>query len=97
MADKKTTKTETTVRKKTPCPVSREEFAKAAKPLTLTIEGQTFVLSPKEFAGQSGQPDGTGSLGWFMNDKLTLKIGDTPVRVQPTISLVLIGSKVEKS
>jgi hypothetical protein len=69
----------------TVCPVSREQFLKAAKPLTLTIDGKTLVAPVKEFS--------TGSFGWFTNDKLVVEVDGVPVKVQPSISLVVVGSK----
>ena len=70
---------------KTECPLTREHFRKAAKPLTLTIDGKTLVASVKEFS--------TGSFGWFTNDKLVIEVDGVPVKVQPSISLVVVGSK----
>jgi hypothetical protein len=67
------------------CPVTREQFRKAAKPLTLTIDGKSLVASVKEFS--------TGSFGWFTNDKLTVEVDGVLCKVQPSISLVIVGSK----
>ena len=76
-------------RKKTECPLTKEQFMEAAKPVTLTIEqGGSKVqmtLGLKEFS--------SGSYGWFGNDKLTLVVGETACKIQPSISLVLVGSK----
>ena len=67
------------------CPVTREQFLKAAKPLSLTIDGKTIVASVKQFS--------TGSFGWFTNDKLVIEVDGVPCKVQPSISLVIVGSK----
>jgi hypothetical protein len=67
------------------CPVTRQQFLKAAKPLTLTIDGKTLVASVKEFS--------TGSFGWFTNDKLVVEVDGVSCKVQPSISLVVVGSK----
>jgi hypothetical protein len=70
---------------KNACPLTRQRFRAAAKPLTLTIDGKTLVAAPKEFS--------TGSFGWFCNDKLVIEVDGVPVKVQPSISLVIVGSK----
>lgn len=67
------------------CPVARQQFLKAAKPLALTIDGKTLIATPKEFS--------TGSFGWFTNDKFVVEVDGVPVKVQPSISLVVVGSK----
>lgn len=68
------------------CPVSREVFRKAAKPLPLTIDGKAgMVLSPKEFS--------TGSFGWNTNEKYTVMIDGVAVPCQLGINLTIIGSK----
>lgn len=69
----------------TTCPLTRERFLKAAKPLTLTIDGKTLVASVKEFS--------TGSFGWYTNDKLVIEVDGVPCKIQPSISLVVVGSK----
>jgi hypothetical protein len=69
----------------TACPVTRQQFLKAAKPLALTIDGKTLIASVKEFS--------TGSLGWFCNDKFVVEVDGVPCKVQPSISLVVVGSK----
>jgi hypothetical protein len=70
---------------KTECPLTREQFREAAKPLTLTIDGNSLVAFVKEFS--------TGSFGWFLNDKFVIEVDGVPVKVQPSISLVIVGSK----
>lgn len=68
------------------CPVTREEFrAKAPAALKVTIDGKEAVALKKEFD--------TGSLGWFLTEKVTVIIGDVPVRVQAGLNLTLVGSK----
>ena len=70
---------------KTVCPISRQDFLAGAKPVTITINGQPLVAAPKEFS--------TGSLGWFLGDKVTVMVGDVPVKVQLGINLTIVGSK----
>ena len=70
---------------KTTCPVSRKQFAADAKPVEVIINGQTLTAPVKEFS--------TGSLGWYLNGKTTIKIGDTPVSVQIGLNLTIVGSK----
>ena len=71
--------------KKTNCPISRAEFRSHAKPLTIRIGDREYQASPKEFS--------TGSLGWNVNDKITLDIGGKPVTVQIGMNLTVVGSK----
>ncbi len=70
---------------KTTCPVSRKQFKDAAKPIEVIIDGQKFIADPREFS--------TGSLGWNINGKITLVVGDARVSVQVGMNLTLVGSK----
>lgn len=70
---------------KTTCPVSRQQFKDQAKPVKVVIEGNEFTAEPREFS--------TGSLGWNINSKITIKVGDTPVTVQVGMNLTVVGSK----
>lgn len=67
------------------CPLSREEFRLAAKGLRCRFGDKEIVVDPKEF--------GSGSLGWFTNEKFVLEVGGIPAKVQATVSVTLIGSK----
>lgn len=69
---------------KTNCPITREQFA-AAKPVKVSINGQDQVANPKSFS--------TGSLGWYLNGKITLEIDGIPVSVQIGMNLTIVGSK----
>lgn len=71
--------------KKTSCTVSRQQFRENAKPLTITVNGREFIAAPKEFS--------TASLGWNVNDKMTVMIGDMAVALQVGMNLTVIGSK----
>jgi hypothetical protein len=71
--------------RKTECPISRREFLAQAKPLEVTVNGVTLALSPKLFS--------TGSFGFYLGDKVTVRIGDTLVKVQLGINATVIGSK----
>lgn len=82
---KKTQETPAPERKKTVCPVSREQFRSGAKPLEITINGVPMLADVKEFS--------TGSLGWYLNGKTTVKIGDVSVGVQIGVNLTVVGSK----
>jgi hypothetical protein len=84
----KTKTTESNGSNGTKCPITRQQFLKAAKPLTITIDGKTLVLPTKEFS--------TGSFGWFSNDKLTIEVDGVAVKIQPSISLVVVGSRDAK-
>jgi hypothetical protein len=69
---------------KTTCSITRSDF-KTAKPLEVVINGVPMLAEVKEFS--------TGSLGWYLNGKTTVKIGDTPVAVQIGLNMTIVGSK----
>ncbi len=71
--------------KKTTCPISRADFRAKAKPITVTINGNSQMAEVKEFS--------TGSLGWYLNGRTTLEIDGQPVPVLINASLVIVGSK----
>jgi hypothetical protein len=71
--------------KKSSCPITRAEFRAKAKPLTVTINGKEYHAVVKEFS--------TGSLGWNVNDKVTIEIDGKPVTVQIGMNLTIVGSK----
>ena len=71
--------------KKTACPISRAEFTQHAKPVEVQIGDKKYTAVPKEFS--------TGSLGWNINDKITLDIGGKLVTVQIGMNLTVVGSK----
>lgn len=70
---------------KTNCAITRGEFSSNAKPVELTINGIPMLAEVKEFS--------TGSLGWYLNGKTTVKIGETPVTVQIGLNMTIVGSK----
>lgn len=70
---------------KTTCPVTRAEFLQNAKAVEVVIGGVPLIADVKEFS--------TGSLGWYLNGKTTIRIGDTPVSVQIGMNLTVVGSK----
>lgn len=70
---------------KTTCPITKEQFRKAARPLLANIEGQPQAVASKEFS--------TGSLGWYQQGKVTLMVDGVPVTCQCSISLQIVGSK----
>jgi len=69
---------------KTTCPVTRQQFKDNAKAIEVVINGQKMIAEPREFS--------TGSLGWNINGKLVVQIGETPVTVQVGLNLTLLGS-----
>ena len=71
--------------RKTVCPISREQFRAEAKSVEVVINGQPTLAMVKEFS--------TGSFGWHHGDKLTIKVGETLVKVQVGLTLTVIGSK----
>lgn len=70
---------------KTTCSISRKQFTENAKPVEVIINGIPMTGEVKEFS--------TGSLGWYLNGKMTIKIGDTPVTVQIGMNMTIVGSK----
>jgi hypothetical protein len=72
--------------KGTKCPITREEFKKNARPVTVVINGVPFAAAPKKNLDE-------GSLGLFLNDKVTIEIGGVPVKFQIGLNLTAIGSK----
>ena len=71
--------------KKTPCPISRDDFRSKAKAVTVKIGEVPLQADVKEFS--------TGSLGWYLNGKTTIDVGGTPVSVQIGMNLTIVGSK----
>jgi hypothetical protein len=69
---------------KTTCPITRAQFTHA-KPVEVVVNGVPMTAEVKEFS--------TGSLGWYLNGKMTIKIGDTPVSVQIGMNMTIVGSK----
>ena len=70
---------------KTNCPISRDQFKKDAKPVEIVVNGVPLLAEVKEFS--------TGSLGWYLNGKTTIKVGDIAVSVQLGMNLTSVGSK----
>ena len=70
---------------KTVCPISLTQFKDKAKPLQVTIGDKMVIVPVKEFA--------TGSFGWYLNDKVTVMVGDQAVQVQVGANLIVVGSK----
>jgi hypothetical protein len=70
---------------KTNCPITREEFRNHAQAIEVAIAGSPQLAEVKEFS--------TGSLGWYLNGKMPLKIGDKVVSVQIGMNLTIVGSK----
>jgi hypothetical protein len=71
--------------KKTSCPITRLQFRENAKPVTVTIAGVPQQAEIKEFS--------TGSIGWFLNGKTIVEVNGTPVSVQISLSMTIVGSK----
>jgi hypothetical protein len=71
--------------KKSVCPISREDFAEKAQPVEVVINGMPMTAEPKEFS--------TGSLGWYLNSKANIKVGEKSVTVQIGMNLTIVGSK----
>lgn len=70
---------------KTTCPITRQQFSENAKPVEVVINGIPMSAEVKEFS--------TGSLGWYLNGKMSIKVGDTSVTVQIGMNMTIVGSK----
>src|SRR5690242_8506521 len=71
--------------KKTVCPATRAEFRRSANPISVNIADIPLVADAKEFS--------TGSLGWYMNGKVSVEIDGRLVAVQIGMNLTIVGSK----
>jgi len=73
----------------TVAPISKEDFLKNAKPMTLTIEvdGQKQVLLgvAREFS--------SGSYGYYINGKPIIMVDNKPLQMQVGANITVIGSK----
>lgn len=70
---------------KTVCPITRPDFKAHARPIEVVINDQKMLAEVKEFS--------TGSLGWYLNGKASVKVGDKLVTVQIGMNLTIVGSK----
>jgi hypothetical protein len=70
---------------KTTCPVTRAEFLEKAQPVEVVVNGSKMLAEVKEFS--------TGSLGWYLNGKSMIAVGDKMVSVQIGMNLTVVGSK----
>lgn len=70
---------------RTTCPVTRQQFRSDAKAVEVVINGVPQTALPKEFS--------TGSLGWNINGKTSIQVGNQVVQVQVGLNLTIVGSK----
>ena len=71
--------------KKSICPLTRADFRDKAKPITVVINNVPLQAEVKEFS--------TGSLGWYLNGKMSIDVDGKLVSVQIGMNLTIIGSK----
>lgn len=65
---------------------TRAFFRRAAKPIVISFDGVTIgEARPHDFT--------TGSLGWYLQTKVQIKIGEACVYVQLGLNMTIIGSK----
>ncbi len=70
------------------CAVTRKQWATdAPATITLTINGTPVVASKKEFA--------SGGYGYYTNEKVTIMIGDIPLKLQSNCCLTAVNSAHE--
>lgn len=65
--------------------LTRDQFRTAAQPVAVVINGREFKVPKKEFS--------TGSLGWYLSDKMDVTIDGVDVKVQIGLNLTIVGSK----
>lgn len=65
--------------------ITREQFRTHAPPVVVVINGKEFKVPRKEFS--------TGSLGWYLSDKMDVTIDGQDVKVQIGLNLTIVGSK----
>ena len=70
---------------KSSLPITRQQFRDSAKPVVVTINGKEFKVPRKEFS--------TGSLGWYLNEKMDIEIDGHDIKVQIGLNLTVVGSK----
>lgn len=77
-------------RKKTLCPVTREEFEAAAGPIQIIIGGRTYTAQARVF--------GSGSFGWCFGEKVKVTVdvpgkGEVELVCQTGMNMVVVNSK----
>lgn len=70
------------------CNLSKGEFSSKATPILVDVGKQQVLAAVKEFS--------TGSFGWYGTGKVFIDVGGTPVQVQVSLSLIVVGSKDAK-
>ncbi|MBN9523766.1 hypothetical protein J0H58_35530 [bacterium] len=70
---------------KTTLALTRDQFRTHAQPVAVVINGKEFKVPKKEFS--------TGSLGWYLSDKMDVTIDGVDVKVQIGLNLTIVGSK----
>ena len=65
--------------------ITRDQFRATAPSVKVVINGKEFEVGKKEFS--------TGSLGWYLNDKMDVEIDGVKVKVQIGLNLTIVGSK----
>lgn len=65
--------------------ITRDQFRTSAPSMKVVINGKEFDVAKKEFS--------TGSLGWYLNDKMDVEIAGVKVKVQIGLNLTVVGSK----
>ena len=72
---------------KTKCPLTKDEFVRAAKPISVVVNGVPMAASVKEFS--------TGSFGWYLNGRTVIEVAGEQVTAQIGMNLTAVGSKPE--
>lgn len=75
-------------RPKTPCTISREEFAAKAGAVEIIVDGHVLTAEPKMFA--------SGGFGWYVGGKVSMDVGGRKLLCQLGLNLVAVNSKDAK-
>lgn len=73
--------------RKSKADVSRADFARHAKPLTIKVDDNLKVAPTKDFS--------SGSYGWFLTEKGVIMINGKPVKVQLQVQVIVVHSREE--
>jgi hypothetical protein len=71
--------------KKRSCPVTKAEFVASAAPLSVIVDGRPSLAKARVFS--------TGSFGWHLGQRLSIKIGEKDVDAVCTVLCTVLGSR----
>lgn len=84
MAKAKATQAETPETGKR-CAVTRKQWADdAPQTIVITVNGTTIAAGKRDFS--------SGSFGFYVNEKIIIMVGDTPVKFQCNLNMTAVNS-----